>query len=139
MRVEGRIFLGIAVFAFVVAIIYGAWSAVTSGYGIEPVGLVALILTGGLCFIIGSYFAFVARRIDPRPEDRQQADVEEGAGDMGFYSPGSYWPVALAAAAAFTGMALAFFSIWMMVIGVVLLILTVGGLLFEYHSRISHE
>lgn len=138
MKVEGRIFEGVAIFAFVMAIVYGIWSALDSGYGIEPVGTVALILTGGLCFIAGTYFRFVARRIEDRPEDRGDAEVADGAGDMGFFSAGSYWPVALAAAAGIAAVALAFWLIWLLVISVVLVLLAVGGLLFEYHTRPNH-
>ena len=60
---------------------------------VEVIGTTALILSGGLALIIGSYFWFVSRRIDPRPEDRLDADIAEGAGELGFFSPGSYWPI----------------------------------------------
>ena len=49
--------------------------------------------------IAGSFFWFVSRRIDPRPEDRPDAEIAEGAGDLGFFSPGSYWPIGIAGAA----------------------------------------
>jgi hypothetical protein len=93
----------------------------------------ALILSGGLMAIAGSFFWFVSRRIDPRPEDRPDAEIAEGAGDLGFFSPGSYWPIGIAGAATVTGVALAFVQIWLVVIGVVALGFTVGGLLFEYY------
>lgn len=139
MKVEGRIFEGIAVFAWLMALTYGVWSALSSGYGIEPVGTVGLILTGGLAFIAGTYFRFVARRIEPRPEDQDDAEVAEGAGDLGFFSPGSYWPVALATAAAVVAVALALWLLWLLFIAIGLLLITVGGLLFEYHTGTSHS
>lgn len=134
MKVEARIFLGIAVFVFLVMIVYIAWTAADSSYGVEPVGTAALALSGGMCMVIGTYFAFVHRRIPPRPEDRPDGEVEEGAGVQGFFSPGSYWPVAVATATGFAAVALAYFFIWLMVIAVVMLLLTIGGLVFEYHS-----
>ncbi|MBA3251042.1 MAG: cytochrome c oxidase subunit 4, partial [Geodermatophilaceae bacterium] len=63
------------------------------------------------------------------------ADISEGAGELGFFSPGSYWPVGLAASAALAGLALAFFYIWLLVIAVAAILITVGGLLFEYYGR----
>ncbi len=63
----------------------------------EPVGVAGLFLTGGLSLIIGTYFRFVSRRLEERPEDNPEAEVSDGAGDVGFFSPGSYWPIALAA------------------------------------------
>lgn len=139
MKIEGRIFNYIALFAFVMAVVYGLWSALDSGYGIEPIGLVALMLTGGLCLIIGTYFRFIQRRIEPRPEDREEADVEEGAGEVGFFSASSYWPVAMATAGGIIAVALAFWMVWLMITGIILLLFAVGGLLFEYHIGPNHE
>ncbi|MGH2929650.1 MAG: cytochrome c oxidase subunit 4 [Solirubrobacteraceae bacterium] len=132
MKVEARLFLGVAVFLWLSAIAYGIWSDQKSGY-VEPAGLVALILSGGLMGICGSFFWFVSRRIDLRPEDREDAEIAEGAGELGFFSPGSYWPVGIAAASAVTGAGLAFFEIWLVIVGVCLILFTVGGLLFEYY------
>jgi hypothetical protein len=127
MKVEARIFHFCTAFFFAAAILYGFWAK-------EPVGIVGLTLTGGLSLIIGSYFGFVARRVEERPEDNAEAEVSDGAGELGFFSPGSYWPVFVAASAAITAFALAFFQIWLMVIGVVCVLVTVGGLVFEYHT-----
>ncbi|GAA3037084.1 cytochrome c oxidase subunit 4 [Actinokineospora globicatena] len=128
MKVEARLFDITTAFFFLSAIVYGVWAK-------EPVGTVALILTGGLSLIVGTYFHFIARRLEQRPEDNPDAEVSDGAGELGFFSPGSYWPVALAASAAVTAFAMAFWQIWLLVIGVVLILLTVGGLVFEYHTR----
>lgn len=128
MKIESYIFNGLAAFMVGTAAIYAFYS---SG---EPVGVAGLVLTGGLCGIIGGYFWFVARRIDPRPEDRKDADIADGAGELGFFSPGSYWPVGLAASAALVGISLAFYYVWLMVIAGAAILLTVGGLLFEYYA-----
>jgi hypothetical protein len=139
MKVEARIFDIVTVFAFLMAIIYGVLTTSFTTYGVEPVGTVALVLTGGLSLLAGSYLRFVGRRIEPRPEDREDADISDGAGELGFFSPGSYWPVALAAAAATAGLALAFFLIWLLVIAVVMLLIAIGGLVFEYHTGPNHD
>jgi Cytochrome c oxidase subunit IV len=128
MKVESRIFEIVMVFFFVAAIVYAVLAR-------EPVGIAALFLTGGLALIIGGYFRFVSRRLEERPEDNPDAEVSDGAGDVGFFSPGSYWPVTVAAAAALCGVALAFWYVWLLVIAGVLLLLAVGGLVFEYHIR----
>lgn len=136
MRIEARIFLLVAGFLFVCAAVYGWWTAVDSATGnVEVAGTTALALSGGLAGIIGSYFGFVARRIDLRPEDRGDAEIAEGAGELGFFSPGSYWPFGVALAAALGGLALAFFEVWLLVIAFAAIIATVGGLLFEYYTR----
>ena len=139
MKDEVRIFDIVTVFGFVVAIVYAVWTGLGTRDGVEPIGTIALLLTGGLALVSGSYIRFAGRRLEPRPEDREEADIEEGAGELGFFSPGSYWPIALAAAVAFAGLSLAYFYWWMIISAIALLIITVGGLLFEYHSGPDSE
>lgn len=132
MKVEARIFDVCTAFFFVAAIVYTVLTQ-------ESVGVAALWLTGGLSLIIGTYFRFIARRLEERPEDNPEAEVSDGAGDVGFFSPGSYWPVTLALAAAFLGLSLAFWHIWMIGFGIVFVLAAVAGLVFEYHVRPSHH
>jgi hypothetical protein len=80
----------------------------------------------------------VSRRLETRPEDDPDAEVSDGAGELGFFSPGSYWPIGLAAAAALTGVSVAYFLPWAIIISVIILLFMVGGLLFEYHLPPSH-
>jgi hypothetical protein len=134
MRVEFRLFGILAGLFFAFATAYGLWTWVDSGQ-VEVAGTTALILTGGLALIVGSYFWFVSRRIDPRPEDRLDADIAEGAGELGFFSPGSYWPLGLAFAAMIAGLGLAFSEYWLLALGVVGVLFAAGGLLFEYYTR----
>jgi len=127
MRVEARIFEILTAFFFISAAIYGLWS-----HG-EAVGSVAITLTGGLTLIVGTYFRFVSRRVRMRPEDDTDAEISDGAGELGFFSPGSYWPFGMALAASVLGYALALDQWWMVAIGILLVIGTVAGLVFEYH------
>ncbi|HEY9416364.1 MAG TPA: cytochrome c oxidase subunit 4 [Pseudonocardia sp.] len=126
MKVESRIFEICTSFFFLCAIAYGVVSK-------EAVGVVCLTLTGGLSLIIGTYFRFISRRLELRPEDSPDAEIADGAGEMGFFSPGSYWPIGLAAAAAILAISMAYWLVWAIVIAVPLLLFMVGGLLFEYH------
>jgi hypothetical protein len=126
VKVEALIFNIIAAFCVVAAIVYGFWSH-------EPIGTTALVLSGGLTGLIGGFFWFVSRRIDARPEDRKDADIADGAGELGFFSPGSYWPFALALSAGLMGLALAFWYAWLILIALAALLITIGGLLFEYY------
>lgn len=128
MKVESRIFEIVTAFFFLCGIVYTVLAQ-------EPVGVAALFLTGGLGLIIGTYFRFVSRRLEERPEDNPDAEVSDGAGDVGFFSPGSYWPIMVAASAALVALALAFWYVWLLVIAGVMLLFTVGGLVFEYHIR----
>ena len=126
MKVEALIFNIIGVFCVIAAVVYGIWSR-------EPIGTTALVLSAGLTFLIGGFFWFISRRIDARPEDRKDADMADGAGELGFFPPASYWPIGLALSAGLMGLALAFFYSWLILIAGAALLVTVGGLLFEYY------
>lgn len=126
MKVEALVFNIIAIFCVAAAVTYGAWAK-------EPIGTTALVLSAGLTGMIGAFFWFVSRRIDARPEDRKDAEIADGAGELGFFSPASYWPLGLALSVALAGLGLAFWYFWLIAIAAVAIICTVGGLLFEYY------
>jgi len=131
MRVEAWIFLALTGFFTIAAVIYAFFAGAE-----EPVGVVALALTAGLTLLVGTFLLFSARRLEAaRPEDNDNAEVSDGAGDLGFFSPGSYWPFGMALAAAFTAVATAFLLVWLMIITVGFLVITICGLQFEYHRR----
>ncbi|MFE3545617.1 cytochrome c oxidase subunit 4 [Nocardia sp. NPDC059177] len=132
MRIEARIFELLTAFFILVGIVYGFFTA-QSRTGIEWAGTTAIVLTAGLSLIIGTYFRFVARRIDLRPEDYEEAEIVDGAGDLGFFSPGSFWPISLAAAGSVTALGLAFFQYWLIALGVALVLVAAAGLVFEYY------
>ena len=130
MKTESRIFEILTIFFFGVGVIYLVVAR-------EPAGSAGLFLTGGLSLIVGTYFRFVSRRLELRPEDNPAAEVADGAGDVGFFSPGSYWPFGLALSVALLGISLAFMYFWAVTISAVILLIAVGGLVFEYHVRPS--
>ncbi|MGY1773356.1 cytochrome c oxidase subunit 4 [Blastococcus sp. SYSU D00813] len=126
MKVEAAIFNIVSVTLVVFAVVYGLWAQ-------EPIGTTALALSAGLTILVGGFFWFISRRIDARPEDRKDAEMADGAGELGFFSPASYWPLGIALSAATTALGLAFFYPWLILIGLVAVLITVGGLLFEYY------
>ena len=125
MKVEGWLFAAGFFFFAIAAVIYGLLAE-------EPVGTVALAFTAGLAFLVGYYLLFTARRIDPRPEDSKTAEIVEGAGELGFYSPHSWWPLAVAGSAAITFLGVAI-GWWLFIIGAGAGGLAVIGLVFEYY------
>ena len=125
MKVEGWLFAAGFFFFAIAAVIYGVLAE-------EPVGTVALAFTAGLAFLVGYYLLFTARRIDPRPEDSKTAEIVDGAGELGFYSPHSWWPLAVAASAAITFLGVAI-GWWLFIIGAGCGALAVVGFVFEYY------
>jgi hypothetical protein len=125
MKFEGTLFIGCAIFFGVVDIIYWYFSK-------DPTGTTALALSVALAFLTGFYLLFTGRRLPERPEDNPGGEVEEGTGELGFFSPHSWWPlyVGLAAALAALGVAIGW---WLFLIGLLALFLTTIGFVFEYY------
>lgn len=132
MKTEWRIFGIVSAFLFVACAVYAWWTH--AEIGIDWVGTVALLLSGLLTTMCGGFFWFVSRRIDPRPEDRPDAEIAEGAGEIGFFSPGSYWPIGIAASATVAGLGLVFWMWWLLAVGMIAVTAASCGLLFEYYT-----
>jgi membrane-associated phospholipid phosphatase len=132
MRSEARVFNLVAAFLYLVGGTYAWWTEKEST--IEWVGTIALVLSGTLTAMCGFYFGFVARRIPPRPEDRHDGNISEGAGEVGFFSPGSYWPLGIGLAAGTAALGLAFALWWLVAVGLLAVLMGALGLLSEYYT-----
>src|SRR4051812_31019118 len=115
MRHEARWFWRAAGILWIFGLAYLAWSYTQTHR--PEVGLVALGASGLTAAMIGGYVLLVARRIAPRPEDRPDAEVADGAGVVGFFGPGSYWPVAVALGCTVAVLGLALVAVWLIVLG----------------------
>lgn len=125
MKTEGLLFSGIAAFVASCTIIYWFTSK-------EVTGTTCLALTSGMALLMGYYFLNTARRFDARPEDKPLTTVDDGAGTVGHFSPGSYWPVGMA----FGGtLMLAGVAVgpWLSLIGGVVMFVFITGLLLEHY------
>jgi hypothetical protein len=131
MRIEGYLFVFSALFFALMDVVYWLWSH-------DPTGTTALALTVMLAGLIGFYLLFTGRRVGPRPEDDKEAEIADGAGELGFFSPHSWWPLfaALAAATASLGVVIGW---WMLLIGMFAVVLAAIGFVFEYYrGHFSH-
>jgi cytochrome c oxidase subunit IV len=102
------------------------------GYGGDWTGTTALTMTTLLVAMISLYLGFHASRMEPRPEDRKDGEIADGAGELGFFPPYSWWPLwcALTLAIAVVGIVVGW---WMFIIGGVLGVLALQGWVFEYY------
>jgi hypothetical protein len=125
VKVEGNLFAGIGIFVAPIIPIYWHFSH-------DPTGTAALVMTFGLCALVAFYFLFTARRIDLRPEDDRNARMEDSAGELGFFSPYSWWPLALAASGAMTFLGVVV-GWWLVILAIPCFAVSVFGLVFEYY------
>ncbi len=133
MHIEARLFEFLTAFFALASVVYGVLTAMYAPGGIEWAGTTALVLTTGLSLIVGTFFRFVARRLDTRPEDYEDAEIADGAGELGFYPPHSWWPLMIALSASVTAVGMAMWLPWLIGAGVCFVLATVSGLVFEYH------
>jgi hypothetical protein len=133
MHIEARLFEFVSAFFIVMTVVYSVLTATFATGGVEWAGTTALALTGGMALIVATFFRFIARRLDTRPEDYDDAEISDGAGELGFYAPHSWWPIVVAASASVTAVGIALWLPWLIVAGVVFVLASGSGLVFEYH------
>ena len=133
MKIEARLFEILTGLFVLVSIVYGVLTAVFANGGIEWAGTTALVLTAGLTLIIGTFFRFVARRLDTRPEDYDDAEIADGAGELGFFSPHSWWPILAALSFSVAAVGAALWLPWLIAAGIVFVLGSVSGWVFEYY------
>ena len=96
-------------------------------------GTSALVMTTLLVAMITLYLGFHAAKMDPRPEDRKEAEIADGAGELGFFPPYSWWPLWCGSALGVCVYGIAIHAWWLFIIGVFLGALALSGLVFEYY------
>lgn len=96
-------------------------------------GTSALVMSTLLVLMVSIYLGFHAARMDPRPEDRKDGEIAEGAGELGFFPPYSWWPLWCALTLAVCVLGVALGQWWLFVIGAGLGVVALSGWVFEYY------
>lgn len=136
MNAAAKLTIGTGVFLAVMSVFYifaTMWvddAANITGY--EWAGGVSLILSAVLAFMLGGYLMFTEKRMDIVPEDWEEAEIADGAGTMGFFSPSSIWPFAMSMAILVLGLGIIFLHWWLLILGAILLIYTCTMLNLQY-------
>lgn len=125
MKAEAWIFAALTIFFGLVTPVYWFMSG-------DPTGTAALTLTFFLVLMIAAYLGLISRRIDPRPEDKKEGEITEGAGELGFFPPQSIWP--LYCAVTFVLLVLApVFGWWLALLSVGFATVSVTGWIYEFY------
>ncbi len=127
MKASWQLFTGLSLFYVIMAVVY--WQV--NG---EAVGITGMILAACLAGMVGFYVWFTQKRIgEILPEDNTSAEIADGAGELGFYSPHSWWPlpVAMSACAMALGLVIGW---WLTLIALTSLVISIIGMVTEYEK-----
>jgi len=126
MKAGYKLFGFLAVFYAIVDVVY--WRL-----GGEPLGITAIGLSAGLALTIGFYFFTNDKRMGMQPADNDEGEIADAAGELGFFSPHSWWPLPLALSACAMGLGLVI-GWWLTVIALGALIISIIGFVTEYEK-----
>ena len=96
-------------------------------------GTSALVMTTLLVAMITLYLGFHASRMEPRPEDRKDAEIADGAGELGFFPPYSWWPLWCGSTLGVIVYGTAMSAWWLVIIGFTAGAIVTCGFVFEYY------
>jgi hypothetical protein len=131
MKVESFFYLGVTAFFVVIGTIYWFTSY-------EDAGTTMLAASSLLGLFAGGYLLLQSRRFPPRPEDRPDATLAEGAGPVDQFPASTIWPFVFGFGA--TVFATGFvFGIWVVLGGAVMLVLGIVGMIRQSRGAAPTE
>lgn len=142
MLANTRLFWILTVFFVILAVLYTVWSvidfnntpvAIQRASAVEWAGTITLSLTAILAALIAFYLGRThSSQGGELPEDRLNANIDDGDAEQGFFSPWSWWPIMLAGGAAllFLGIAV---GVWIAAIGAAVTLISLVGWMYEYY------
>jgi hypothetical protein len=130
MKANWQLFSSLSIFYVIMTVIY--WYV-----GGEAVGITGMLLAACLAGMVGFYVWFTQKRIGKlMPADNLTAEISDGAGELGFYSPHSWWPLPVALAATAIGMGL-IIGWWLTLIAITALFFGIIGWVTEYEKPLD--
>jgi hypothetical protein len=126
MKSGYRLFIGLALFYGLLDIVY--WKL-----GGDPLGITAIALSTGFAATVGFYLWFNNKRMGQQPSDNEDGEISDLAGELGFFSPHSWWPLPVALSACAMGLGL-LIGWWLTVIAVGSLFISIIGFTLEYEK-----
>lgn len=144
MKTNVILFYIIAVFFFIAAAIYTWWTIAQplaspiAGQVHPPgqpewIGAVALTLSGAFGLFIAVYLTLTKRSVGGvLPEDREDANIDDGDPEVGFFAPWSWWPLVLGSAVGLIFLGLSV-GLWIALIGIPLVLIAIIGWSFEHY------
>lgn len=129
MKFNGNLFYFLAAFYLLDAVGYAIWWLNTDG-SFEWIGTAAIAMLAVMAVFLAFYLKKTAVSQGNVPEDREDARVEDGDFEQGYFAPWSWWPLFLGlfGAICFASLAVGW---WLFFIGFPLALVALIGFVFE--------
>lgn len=126
MAAGAKLFYGIGVFFTFATVLYILGTMYVNDAGsvmrLEWAGATGLVLATLLAFMLAGYLHLTESKSDIGPSDWEEAEIEDGAGVLGFFSASSIWPFTMTVAIVIMAYGLGFWHLWLVVFGAAVLI-----------------
>ncbi|MGV0397943.1 aa3-type cytochrome oxidase subunit IV [Corynebacterium suicordis] len=136
MAAGAKLFYGIAIFFGIVTTVYIIATALVkdsaSLQGLEWAGATGLVMATLLALMLAGYLHLTEAKSDIGPSDWEEAEIEDGAGVLGFFSASSIWPVMMTVGVIIMAYGLAFWHIWMVLFGAAVLVWATTKMNLQY-------
>ncbi len=141
MKSAAKIFYGLTVFLAFMAVVYifatqylqDTGNIINENQGrLEWAGATGMVLAALMTLMLGAYLHFTEVRSDISPSDFEEAEIEDGAGTLGFFSASSIWPFVMTMGILLMGYGIAFMAYWLILVGAVILIISGTKLNTQY-------
>jgi len=132
MRTNINVMWVLTAYFVVLTIIYTVWALIDTNE-VEWVGTIAIGLSAGLAGLIGYYLQLVKKNQGGElPEDRLDAEIDDGDPELGHFSPWSWWPVTMAfgLGIVFLGISVGF---WVAMYAAPLVLVALVGWVYEHY------
>ena len=129
MKFNANLMWFLAAFYAIDAVGYVIWWYNTDG-SFEWIGSAAIAMLAVMAIFLGFYLKMTSAKQGIAPEDREDARVEDGDFEQGYFAPWSWWPLFLGlfGAVCFASLAVGW---WLFFIGFPLALVALIGFVFE--------
>jgi hypothetical protein len=122
----------LAAYFLLLTTVYTVWAQIYWS-DTEWVGTLAIGLSAILCIFIAFYLQIQQKNQGGvLPEDRLDAEIDDGDPELGYFSPWSWWPVFLAGGAALAMVGLSV-GVWVALYALPLVLVGLTGWTYEYY------
>ncbi|GAA1752723.1 cytochrome c oxidase subunit 4 [Rothia terrae] len=127
MKLLAKIFGLIGVFLIPVGIVYGFMTHFK-----EWAGFPAILATAVMCLFLWWFLGFTDKMHPDQPYENLDGEISDAAGAYGFYSPWSWWPLALGTVAAIAVVGIAI-APWVTLLAIPVALAALVGWVYEYN------